>query len=232
MFWFQGVPFETDQPEEPNRAVMSALLDLYREMAPDLYCFQELQSEATFRALQEALSLPGGYTPGAMLTQYGVGTLWETGRFLSDCREAGDPPQRAWQMVAEAGIRVCNVHLPSGRQLGKAAAGQRVAELAQILAVVPDVIAGDFNEQPGGRMDAFLQEQGYSDAAVLTGKADQPTSIGGGRGDRIWVHDRVQDRLIAYNVLPRAALETAFAGLRYLSDHLPLWIRMHPGGDR
>ncbi len=236
LFWFQGVPFLTDAPGAPSREVMVALVDLYRRIEPDLFCFQEVQSGETFRLMGECLGLEGAYCPGRVLTQYGGAVFWRAGTLLKDAREAGDPPQRVWQVVTVEGegggsLAVCNIHLPSSRQLGKeAAARRRVEELRVATKTVPEVVLGDFNEWPGGAVSDFMAGQGYADAAELTGQGDRPTSIGDKRGDQIWVHERVRDRVVEYGVLVKDELATSLEGKTYLSDHLPLWVRLDMGG--
>lgn len=162
--------------------------------------------------------------------QYGGALLWRKGQALS----AASPvvPQRMWQgcaaMTAAGSITICNIHLPSNRQLGpERSAQQRLTELtAAIDSVNPswDVVAGDFNERPGGAVGRCLRERGYRDAAELTGKAELPTNLGGGRGDAIWVAERMVPRLVAYGVARKEELAIDMPGKRYLSDHLPLWI--------
>lgn len=42
-FWFQGVPFPSDEPGEPQPEVLEGLLTVYRALEPNLLCLQEVQ---------------------------------------------------------------------------------------------------------------------------------------------------------------------------------------------
>lgn len=234
-FWFQGAPFEPEAPGEPEDGVFRALVALYRGLNADAICLQEVQGEAVFRRLREALRMRGAFRAGGRLRQYGGAMLWRSGARVADSGGVEDPPQRMWQVarvsVDEGEVVVCNVHLPSARQLGRAAAAKRrVEELAAAVEAGPDVVAGDFNEAPGGPVGAFLAEAGYVDTAVLAGKEDTGTSLGGKRGDQIWVRAPWASRVIEYGVVPMAKLAASMDGKTHLSDHLPLWVRLEAGG--
>ena len=230
VFWFQGVPFETDQPGDPDDRILESLVDIYGKIDADVLCLQEIQNGETFQMLRDALRYDGHYTAGSSLIQYGGATFWRSGSVMTPANSSDDPPQRFWQVVESQGVIIRNLHLPSGRQLGpEAAASRRLEELNHATAKVPDVVLGDFNEQPGGRVSDFLRERGYVDAAVLTGRDSVPPSIGAGRGDQIWVHESVQDRLTDYGVLSKRDLVTSVEGKTSLSDHLPLWVQLDLG---
>ena len=128
-----------------------------------------------------------------------------------------------------ATISIANVHLPSGRQVGpERAAELRVAELRDMVDTLgaPDVITGDLNERPGGLVGDLLAGLGYRDAAVLAGQAHVSTNFGDGRGDYVWLHERVAERFVEYRVVPAEALATNAPGKSHLSDHLPVVVRM------
>ena len=139
-----------------------------------------------------------------------------------------------WQMAAISGkgsqdVTVCNVHLPSARQVGETAAVRhRVQELARVVRTRPQVVVGDFNEAPGGGVSDFMAGQGYVDAAVLTNQALKPTSLAGKRGDQVWVHASCRGRVAGYGVLVEKDLATSIEGKTHLSDHLPLWVDLDP----
>ena len=230
-FWFQGAPFETDRPGAPDRAILSPLVSIYRALAPDVLCFQEVQDEGAFDLLAAEMDMPGRHTPGGLLRQYGGAAFWRCGRCLAESTSCERASQRMWQIVevpagAAGALRVCNVHLPSSRQAGAEAGRLRLRELACVAEgdARPDVIVGDFNERPGGPVGDYLTRQGYLDAAALTGQAFRPTGLGDGRGDYAWVDRRLRGRLVEYAVLSREDLRAAGAGKDCLSDHFPLWI--------
>ena len=233
-FWFQGVPFATDSPPERAKETLSRLCVLYRSADPDVVCLQEIQSRETFEAASERLDMPGCYCRGKDLPQYGGAVFWRAGcgREIHNAHRSAGRTQRMWQTVEVSGndrrLRICNVHLPSGRQLGpERAARQRLAEIeasVRSCEAGPDLVVGDFNEQPGGAVGECLENHGYADAAVLSGSAGMSTSIGGGRGDYIWVNSAVRDRSPSYEVAEKSALACCGSGIQYLSDHLPLWL--------
>jgi exonuclease III len=206
-------------------------------MDPDVLCLQEIQGPDTFQALSGGLQRPGAYCPGNEFPQYGGALLWSSGQPVADYAAAAASPQRMWQgceVTTPAGpVTICNIHLPSSRQLGPERCAVRRVE--EILAAIDngqrawDIIAGDFNERSGGNAGRCLQEHGYRDAAVLSGKAETTTNLGGGRGDYIWVSPRLCSRVTDYGVVGKEALLTDIPGKTYLSDHLPLWIRLAPG---
>ena len=235
VFWFQGVPFSPDSPGEPEVEVFQALMDLYRRLEPDVLCLQEVQSEQIFHDLRACLGMAGAYCAGGQLRQYGGATLWRSGAAFGDSRQAG--LQRMWQIAAISSegsqdVTVCNVHLPSARQVGKtAAARQRVEELAGAVRTRPQVVMGDFNEAPGGGVSDFMAGQGYGDAAVLTDQAVKPTSLAGKRGDQVWVHVSRREQVTGYGVLMEEDLATSIEGKTHLSDHLPLWVDLDTGDE-
>ena len=103
---------------------------------------------------------------------------------------------------------------------------QRVVEMGRATRATPDIVMGDLNEPPDGEVDWLLAEAGYADAALHTGQASRPSSLGGGRGDRIFVHSSRLDGLSEYGTLDSEDLKNDSGGKVSLSDHLPLWIRM------
>lgn len=233
-FWFQGAGFETDRPGPPNRPVLSALTEIYLRLKADVLALQEIQDSRTSERLARALRMSGRHCPGGELAQYGGATFWREGRFVADSRSSPTPVQRVWQMIearsgSGAAVRICNVHLPSSRQLGEQSARRRrIRELQTVLdrPDAPAVILGDFNEQPGGPVGECLSRRGYLDAAVLTGRNDRPTSLGGARGDQVWIHNSLRDGLCEYAVLEAELLDAPASRGEALSDHLPLWVTL------
>ena len=235
-FWFQGVPFPTDIPPEPEAEVLQRLCAIYREVNADVICLQEIQSSLAFNMVSKQLGMPGCYCPGTILPQYGGSVFWRPGQgsLVHDSQTASLATQRMWQIVdINSGydrLRVGNIHLPSSRQLGHIdAQAQRIAELRNAITrceVPPDVIVGDLNEQPSGQIDEFLKSHAYIDAAVLTRRADLPSNLGTGRGDYIWIKNQYECRAITYNVMEKQELACNLLNKEYLSDHLPLRITL------
>lgn len=137
-----------------------------------------------------------------------------------------------WQIVEVNGtdrcLRICNIHLPSGRQLVREqASAQRMAELQESIRSCEtevDIVVGDFNEQPNGPVSKCLESHGYVDSAVLSNCADLPTNIGEGRGDYIWIKRQMSNCFLDYDIAEKQELVCSNTGKQYLSDHLPLWI--------
>lgn len=234
VFWAQGSPFPTDQPGQPDPFIVGALVGQYRTLAPDILCLQEVQSEAAYQVWRRALDMEGTYCPGLVQRHYGVAAFWKHGRLLFDARSGGEPVQRAWQVIEVLfgngdSLSVGNIHLPSGRQVGQERARElRVNEVQHILdgSDPPHVLAGDFNEGPGGPLTDYLIGQGYVDSALLTapqGTSPAPTALGGGRGDYIWVCGHLKDCVAQCGTLSRAVLALCAEGKTSLSDHMPLW---------
>ena len=234
VFWFQGMPFPTDQPPKPDTQILQRLCAIYRDLKPDVICLQENQSEETFRTVSEELEMPGSYCPGEELPQYGGATFWVSprGKQIHSSRESALATQRMWQIIEVGGVDFClrigNVHLPSQRQLGpQRSAAQRVAETLEAVNSCEtglDFIAGDFNEQYGGAVSECLEERDYVDAAAISDWIEKPTSIAGGRGDFIWMRKQASNSLLNYGVVGKRELECDDGNKQNLSDHLPLWV--------
>lgn len=235
-FWFQGVPFPTDMPPEAHIEIVRRLCAIYRRINPDVICLQEIQNQETFQVVSEHLGMSGCYCPGKELPQYGGAVFWHPhhGRQLHNSHGSTAKTQRMWQIAEVTGIdrrlRICNIHLPSGRQLGPEQAGaQRMAELLESIRSCEmelDIIVGDFNEQPNGPASKCLERHGYIDSAVLSDCADVPTNIGKKRGDYIWIERQMSNCVLDYDVAAKREIACGNTGKQYLSDHLPLWITM------
>jgi len=236
VFWFQGVPFPTDQPPEPDDEILKQLCAIYRDLKPDAVCLQEIQSEETFQLVSEQLEMSGCYCPGEQLPQYGGAVFWSSprGAQIHSSHESALATQRMWQVIeigrTDCNLRIANIHLPSQRQLGpEKSAAQRGAETLEAIDSCDtglDFVAGDFNEQYGGAVSECLETHGYVDAAAVSDWIDKPTGISGGRGDFIWIKERASKHLLHYGVVGKQALECNHANKQYLSDHLPLWVTM------
>lgn len=233
-FWFQGRPYAPDRPGGAVPEILARLVQVYRRLEPDVLCLQEIQSEGVFQGLREQMEMPGAYCPGGALPQYGGAVLWREGELLSDWRGGDDPPERMWQIVeapfAGGVVRVANVHLPSSRHLGEErAAGRRLEEMETVAShgPAPDMIVGDFNEQPGGPLGKLLAAHGYEDAAVLAGRTHIGTTPGNRRNDQIWVIQRFWDSVADYGATPNDEMVADVPGKEHLSDHFPVWIELN-----
>lgn len=233
-FWFQGAPFPDDVPSEPVGEIVRRLTALYKEVEPSIVCLQEIQSLETFESVSRQLKYRGSFCAGLQLPQYGAGVFWATDRCrpYSNSRNSASQVQRVWQtcevFLGDTLLRISNVHLPSGRQLGpEKAAEKRIAELTDAIHCCrsgPDIIAGDFNEWPGYAVSEYLSKNGYVDAAVVMNAEDRPTNLGGKRIDYFWVKKDLEKSLRHYDVVAKEKCTYSRNGKKFLSDHLPLWI--------
>ena len=232
VFWFQGMPLLSNVPQALRVEVLEALVELYGEIDPDVFCFQEIQSADVFRLLGESLGLSGIYCSGRMLVQYGGAIFWHSRTRFLDAINVRDYPQRMWQIFTIGlgkgdNVTLCNIHLPSNRQLRKEVASRRrFEELQAATRTFPKVVLGDFNEEPGGILSDFMNGQGYRDSAELFGQGKRPTTIKGKRIDQIWIHELIGDWVVDYGVMTKDQLSTCIEGKTHLSDHLPVWIRL------
>lgn len=231
VYWFQGHPYSGDQPSAPVTGILNECLALYRTIGADLLCLQEIQSAMTAASVGAALEMESQYLAGGEFPQYG-------GCVIGNDLEAVDPaesvaqfhPTRIWQRVnvptRDGLLRLVNVHSPSDRQLGAASENRRVAEFRAGLTEQPpvDIIVGDFNERPGMPVSQLLTAAGYVDCAAATGNGDRSTSIGGKRGDWIWIRAALAGKLKKYDVVKPKDFLSCTPGKQFISDHMPLWI--------
>lgn len=235
VYWLQGAPFEGDQPPAPNVEILRRLCAIYGKAGADVICLQEIQSRDAFEMVSKELGMPGCYCRGKELRQYGGAVFWhpDRGRHCHDVLGVASGMQRMWQVVEvthnNRRLQLCNIHLPSKRQLShEQATAQRVAELRNAirgLDTPPDLIVGDFNEPPAGPAGEYLEAQGYVDAAVHAGRAELLT-LGNQRLDYIWIKQPLSDCLLTYDVAGADELACEDIGKHHLSDHLPLWISL------
>ena len=230
VFWFQGYPFEPDTPGDPLPVILKALATIYKQILPDVFCLQEIQSHSTFEAVCKAFDMKGYYSPGHDLSQYGGCILCNRPGTVKSSETSSFSTNRFWQILSypsENGkdLRIANVHLPSDRHLG-AMGGlrQRLRELEHIVALKPQVVCGDFNERPHGAVSEFMNKHMYTDSAVKTQNEDVCSAISGRRGDYIWVHETMADRIKAYDCIAPSKFTTDVKGKTFISDHLPIWI--------
>ncbi|MGQ9662525.1 MAG: endonuclease/exonuclease/phosphatase family protein [Kiritimatiellia bacterium] len=229
VFWFQGVPFASDQPGEPVPGIAAECAVLYERIRPTILCLQEIQSPTAAELVSTRLALSAYYTVGRELVQYGACLLAKQGQLLAASTNTEVLVQRVGQLfefplLSGKSLRIANVHLPSDRQLdAEAAAQRRVLELREILRMGPDLVCGDLNERPRGLVAQELFRAGYHDCAALTGNEDRSTSIGARRTDYIWIHAKLAGLVRDYGVFPPHSFLSSTAAKTFLSDHLPLW---------
>jgi len=232
-YWLQGMPFEGTDPGPARAEVVAGLAALYRTLNADVCCVQELQSLAAFEALADATGMRGFFRSGQRYKPYGGAVLFQDGEPAGDDSRSNVLVERFWLKVRLgagplSGVVLCNAHLPSGRQTSREDAAQaRVEELRALIAAKPrpEIVAGDFNEPPGGGVQKLMEAQGFVDLAPKFGhgETDSHTRKHARRIDYVWVSAELLPRVKAFHV-PEPA-ELALGGGRYLSDHLPLAVR-------
>ena len=234
VLWFQGYPYEDPQPGVPHSEVIDALSEVYRRHDPALLCLQEVPNPLALGQLAARLAMKGVFCPATRQAPYSGGVLWGgDAEVVRSSGLNGTAPVRFWQVVAlsrtDSPLYVANVHLASGRHMTpEEAECSRVADLHGLLesGPAPHVIAGDFNEAPGGPAAAYLYARGYEDAALLLGYDLPSTGIGKARSDQIWLHESVRDRALGFGALAWNELCAAIPGVELLSDHLLLWLEI------
>lgn len=234
VLWFQGYPYEEPLPGPPHAEVVAGLADVYRGLGPELLCLQETPSPDALREVGARLAMRGAFCAGSRQPAYSGGVLWKgAAEVVRSSQSNGAAPVRFWQVIAlqqdETPLYVANVHLASGRHMTpEEAECSRVDDLHTLLDAesLPHVIAGDFNEGPGGPAAAYLYGRGYEDAALLFGVDLPSTGIGKARSDQIWLHESVRARASGFGALSWNALRIPDHGVAYLSDHLPLWLEL------
>jgi endonuclease/exonuclease/phosphatase family metal-dependent hydrolase len=160
------VPFAGDGPGAADPQVVAALVALYRELAPDVLCLQEVQAAAVAHTFGAALGLGAVYAPGGRLTQYGGAVLsrWPVqqeppasslGERRGASAAASDAPDvdrvsQRLRVLLPGGpaLRLAHVHLPSNRQRGPEDGAAR--RLAEVRLVAAERRAGAGGAPPGG----------------------------------------------------------------------------------
>jgi len=225
VYWLQGMPFSSKNPGPPRENIVNGLLKIYRSIAPDILCLQEIQSLAAATRIWEGLNVSGHYIPGQKLQQYG-GTI--AGQVTEIAGQADASVERFWLKTRLTfngwkGI-LCNIHLPSGDEKEEI----RIQELQQMLDAPPrpDFVVGDFNELPSDGLHAFMERSGYLDAAQLLHAGDRSTVVEdeNRRIDYIWVSALLRERVTSYRLID--AHELNLGEGRYLSDHLPVVVQL------
>jgi endonuclease/exonuclease/phosphatase family metal-dependent hydrolase len=232
IFWFQGHPFESDQPLAPRAEIMDRLAKLYVENNIDILCLQEVQSADAAKSFAEKLGDLGKhylYTPGGRLPQYGGAIFSRWPLQPLPIAEAGYQPERILlgatvQLPDGRSLRVANLHLPSNRQLGVRGGEVRLSEAAKA-AGKADVIVGDFNMAP----PEYLRTHGYLDVADACGANNLVTQLYNYRGDQVWLAKNMKERLRGYIFIPREKLNITHkeSDKTLLSDHWPVGLLLN-----
>mgnify|MGYP006413229327 CR=1 FL=1 len=227
-YWFQGAPSLWGQ--ERNQAhprIVEALTRLYRQLAPDVLCLQEVPSEEAAQCLADGLGMQVAFARGGTREAYGGSVLWrgldaeaEDLTFSSGVAVfervclvlRGKGPQSDW--------RLANVHLSSNRYApGRKGDPVRLAELQALFAdCQPDVVAGDFNATPGSPAYLDMEARGYTQGGVL---ACEPVAPEERRVDYIWIRDPGQFAARPADFKPASLVLAADADTQ-LSDHPPI----------
>lgn len=77
-YWFQGEPSLWGQEETRRHPrAMAALTRLYRELAPEVICLQEVPRAQVVDDLAESLGMEGVFAAGGRRPGYGGAVLWK-----------------------------------------------------------------------------------------------------------------------------------------------------------
>ena len=230
-YWFQGAPSLWGQERaQAHPRVVDALAALYRRLAPDVLCLQEVPSEDITRRLAGDLGMQAVFAVGGKRTAYGGAVLWHG--FEAEIEDLtqirGGPAFERMCLVLRStgpeGLTIVNVHLSSNRF---AADGDgdtvRLSELETLFAAcpMPDVVVGDFNAAVGGNVYNSMTARGYVECGTQACLMMTPRER---RVDYVWIHPSTR----LESVPP--AIEASHFGLEndssaQLSDHPPIATR-------
>jgi endonuclease/exonuclease/phosphatase family metal-dependent hydrolase len=232
VYWLQGYPHEADMPGPPNERIVDELAALLHSADADALCLQELQDADVYARLSAGAGMEGAWIPGGEEPHYGGAVLWRRGQLLGSSSRVSPPARRVWLNASipfgTDTLSICCVHLVSNKMGGAQAEPLRERDLQSLLthAGEADIIAGDFNEGPGGGASAMLDDAGFVDAAEHTSYACCSTGIKKPRSDQIWVRRTAASRIADFGVVSWERFRAPCAGKAFLSDHLPLWLDM------
>ncbi|RJS85708.1 hypothetical protein CW702_00780 [Candidatus Bathyarchaeota archaeon] len=221
VYWFQGSSFAEEKPGEPLEEVLKRLIDIYSRLNPDILCLQEIQSDRAAEEIAEKLRMRYFYTKGVLFPYYGGAIFLKEGVKVLRYQYSKKNVTRMWQKLSVRlapgkTVTLCNLHLPSGRLLGKESLMYRLRDLKQVLneGVDPDIVVGDFNEPPHGPVYEYMLWKGYIDIAK-----EEPTTLGETRVDYTWVHRRILKTILEYSVYRNILFAERNI---FLSDHYPI----------
>jgi endonuclease/exonuclease/phosphatase family metal-dependent hydrolase len=226
VYWMQGMPFQGKNPGPGRREIIDGLAALYRSLAPDVICLQEVQSEEAAQDIFSTLKVRGHYTRGGTFPQYGGSVLCN----FADVVSRAENVERHWTKVRvmpadSSPLNVCSVHLPFGADKQNI----RIAELQVMVSSPPrpEIVCGDFNSLMDSEVHAEMVRQGYVDCAIESGceHIASTTNPSGRRIDYVWIDSSLRNRLKGYRVIGAERLD--LGGGRFLSDHLPVLVNLH-----
>ncbi|MGI6083673.1 MAG: endonuclease/exonuclease/phosphatase family protein [Limnochordia bacterium] len=231
-FWFQGVPFFDDQPPAPQPFILERLASMYEALRPDVLCLQEIHDESSLERLSEHLGISHVYRPGGAFPQYGgaVFSRWPMALMPLGAEAELDRVHMYVRLyIDDHVISLANLHLPSNRHRGRdGGPRQRLWEINYALTRAgnrPDIVLGDFNEEPHGSCSSVLRSDDYVDTAVLCGAHSTGSGINPrSRLDQIWLRGDRTPWLHTYFVVPPERMAIEDHEKTHLSDHLPIGI--------
>jgi len=233
-YWFQGHPSLWGREEiRAHPRIVGSLIRLYRELAPEVICLQEVPRSKEARELAKVLGMSAIFASGGLRRGYGGAIFWrdEAGAVVEDLTHAPVSGAGAFERIClrwtgrwqGMPLTVVDVHLSSNR-FAPEGRGEpvRLAELAALFATgpAPDVVAGDFNAVPDSQVYEEMVERGYQDAGL---GCDEHGRAASQRVDYIWVREDSPLSLRRFGVVTgdRFALEGGEGAA--LSDHHPVW---------
>lgn len=237
VYWFQGHPtrWGAERVVEVPK-VVEALAALYRSLAPDLLCLQEVHRPALADTLARELGMTAWlHAPGGLRPDYGGTILSRRAATLEDrTRAPGLPPHervhlRATLATGHGSLEVAMVHLPSNRFAGTgpgAGEAARMAELRRVLSDPPRpaIVLGDMNCRSDSAPCRLMAGSGYIEAGDATGTPPSPAR----RVDYIWIDRAWAGRAAAFAVPDGGAFARTSPGGQpwRLSDHPPLLLEL------
>lgn len=231
-YWFQGAPSLWGQERtQAHPRVLHALAALYRRLAPDVLCLQEVPSNDVATRLARDLNMQVAFAQGGARTQYGGAVLWRG--FEADAEDltragGGTAFERMCLGLRGAGpegLNIVNVHLSSNR-FAPDGEGDRVrlAELAALFAScpAPDIVVGDFNATPGGTVYTSMATRGFVECGTQACREVVPKKR---RVDYVWIRSATRLETEPLLFEPSGFELDADSGIQ-LSDHPPVAVHL------
>jgi endonuclease/exonuclease/phosphatase family metal-dependent hydrolase len=230
IFWQQGMPYESKGEHPPIPAIKNELIKLYYSLDVDFLCLQELQSENACKDIADAFGFKNWqWTPGKNQKPYGIMMASSYSGEFTDHRTWDlpdeDTPQRALMTFQiHQGLKIANLHLPSGRNLSTRTKEQsHVSEIELLMEQQPDLVVGDFNALHFEEAGNILRSRGYAHASDSPFGNQNRTCVKQPREiDHVWLRKELLEQVLLYEPLPIVCMKKVIKDKSAISDHIPL----------
>ncbi len=227
-YWFQGSPsLWGEERQIPHAVALTALIDLYQSLQPDILCLQEVPSAAVAAELAQQLKMQSHFAAGGERQAYGGAVLWSNGADgqVEDLTHLRNSLDRRFERMClkltleteYSPVTVVNVHLSSNRFApNREGDPLRLAELEALFGGVdlPDIVAGDFNARQDSSVCSQMRRRGYIDAH----RHDEQDI------DYVWIHEHAN--FAVEPMVPVTAFGISGHEPTLLSDHRPVGVEI------